>query len=228
MIDSIPYFGAFLCFICFFAGQKIQNKTKSVLANPILLSVLFLYFISFFMKTEFKNFDKDVEILNYLLTPATICLGVPLYKNFERVKKELFPVLFGITSGVLINLFLTTLLSRMLYLSNAEYITFLPKSVTLGVGKNIADDLGGIVGITSPIIILTGIFGNIIADKVIRIIKIKHQLPIRVLIGTSTHAIGTTKAFEIGDLEGAASSFSLVVAAIFTVILMPLFSSFHL
>lgn len=224
MIDFIPFFGSFLCLICFYVGQIIQKEIKSVLANPILLAVLFLFILSIFMEAEFKNFDEDVEILNYLMTPATISLGVPLYKNFKKVEKELFPVLLGITSGVVTNLVLICLLSKLLQLSDVEYVTFLPKSVTLGIGKNISHELGGVVGITSPIIILTGIFGNIIADKLIRLVRIEHKLSIGVLIGTSAHAIGTTKAFELGELEGATSSFSLVVSALLTVILIPVFS----
>ncbi len=225
MIDLGAFGGVTVCMACFFLGMKIQKRTKSVLANPIILAVSFILLgLAVFPDVEYEVFIESTQILTALLTPATISLAVPLYKNLAKLRTDIIPILIGITCGVFSNLLAILLVAKLLHLSYSEYITILPKSITTAIGITIAEDFGGMVGIASPIIILTGIYGSIVSDFVIRSCRLTHRISKGVCIGTAAHAIGTAKAMEAGETEGAASSFSLVVSGILTVLLAPLFA----
>ncbi len=224
MIDLGAFGGIFLCMASFFLGKKIQKRTKSVLANPIILAVCFILIGLAVFPIEYEAFIESTELLTSLLTPATIALAVPLYKNLAKLRTDITPILVGVSSGVFVNLLSILLVAKLLRLSYSEYITFLPKSITTAIGITIAEDFGGLVGIASPIIIFTGIYGSIVSDLVIRKCRLTHRIAKGVCIGTAAHAIGTAKAMESGETEGAASSFSLIVSGILTVLLAPLFA----
>ncbi|CZR10223.1 LrgB family protein [Trichococcus ilyis] len=224
MIDLGAFGGITVCMACFFLGKKIQKRTKSVLANPIILAVCFILLGLSLIQVEYEAFIRSTQPLTALLTPATIALAVPLYKNLAKLRTDIIPILVGVSSGVFTNLLSILLVAKLLRFSYSEYITFLPKSITTAIGITIAEDFGGLVGIASPIIIFTGIYGSIISESVIRKCRLTHKVAKGVCIGTAAHAIGTAKAMELGETAGAASSFSLIASGILTVLLAPIFA----
>ena len=163
-----------------------------------------------------------------MLTPATICLAIPLYEQMELLKKNVKIILVGILSGVLTSLCSILVMALLFGLSHAEYVTLLPKSVTTAIGIGISEELGGYVSITAAVIIVTGILGNVIADILFKVFRITEPIAKGIALGTASHAIGTAKAIELGETEGAMSSLSIVVAGILTVAGASIFAQFKM
>ena len=151
-----------------------------------------------------------------LLTPATICLAVPLYEQVHLLKKHSTAVLAGVISGAVGSMASVAILSFLFHLSHTHYVTLLPKSITTAIGMDISQEFGGIVTITVTVIIITGIIGNVIAQPLCKLFRIHHPIAKGIAIGSSSHAIGTVKAMEMGEIEGAMSSLAIVVSGIIT------------
>ncbi len=176
---------------------------------------------------DYETFNQGAQHLTYLLTPATVCLAIPLYEQISLLKKHAAAVLVGVASGVISCLGSILLLSFLFSLSHQQYVTLLPKSITTAIGMGVSDELGGMVTITVAAIILTGILGNIIAERVLKLFHIEEKVARGLAIGTAAHAIGTTKAMEMGRIEGAMSSLSIAVAGLMTVLAATLFACLY-
>lgn len=212
------YFGVLLSLSTYGIGVMLKKRFKCSLLNPLLVAiVLSIGFLKLF-QIEYDIYNEGAKQISYLLTPATVCLAVPLYEQFEALKKNYKAILAGIGSGVVMSLFSVWALANLFRLDYASYVTFLPKSITTAIGMVISEELGGYVALTVVIIVLTGVVGSMIADVVCKIFKIEEPIAKGIGIGTSSHAMGTTKAMEMGEVEGAMSSLSIVVAGILTVI----------
>ena len=221
------YWGTLISIGSYLFGMILQKKTKLIIFNPLLLSTLVIVVFLLISNTDYEMYYNSAECIHYLLTPATVCLAIPLYEKISILKSNLTAILIGISSGVLSSLLSILLFSILFGFSHELYITLLPKSVTAAMGMGISDELGGISSLTVPIIIMTGITGNIIADKVCKIFKITDPIAKGVAIGTSSHAMGTAKALEMGDIEGAMSSLSIAVTGVFTVFGAAIFQYFY-
>ena len=167
---------------------------------------------------DYPTYKRGADVISYMLTPATICLAVPLYQQVELLKKNYKAVLAGVTSGVLSSLVSILILAMLFHLDHATYVTFLPKSITTAIGIGVSEELGGCVAVTVVVIIVTGVIGNIFAEKFLRLIKIEEPIAKGIAIGSASHAVGTSKAMEMGAVEGSMSSLSIVVCGIMTVI----------
>ena len=223
---SSMFMGLFITLGAFLLAAKLRQKTGRALFNPLLVAVIMVMLFLKLFGISYENYSQSVKPISVLLTPATICLAVPLYEQFTLLKKHYRAVLAGIISGVVTSLVCVLVLSLLFKLDHATYATLLPKSITSAIGMDVSAMLGGHVSITIAIIIITGIFGNLIAETVCRVFGITEPIAKGVAIGTSAHALGTTKAIEMGEIEGAMSSLSIVVAGILTVLLAPLFGGF--
>ena len=166
------------------------------------------------------------QCLSYLLTPATVCLAVPLYRQLTLLRKNLKAVIIGIVSGVLASMVSVLVFAKLFGLSHSQYVTLLPKSITTAIGMGVSEELGGLVTITVAVIIITGVLGNVIAEAVCKIAKIEEPIAKGLALGTSAHAIGTAKAMEMGPVEGAMSSLAIAVAGLLTVITASVFAGF--
>ena len=173
---------------------------------------------------SYDDYNQGAQYLSYLLTPATVCLAVPLYQQLNLLKKNLKAVAAGILSGVLTSILSVLGLSYLFGLSHDMYVTLLPKSITTAIGMGVSEELGGIVTITVAVIIITGVLGNMIADVVYRVFRIKEPVAKGLALGTASHAIGTAKAMEMGPVEGAMSSLAIAVAGLLTVIFASVFA----
>lgn len=224
--DSL-FFGAALTLLAYGAGLWLRRRCRLALCNPLLLAILFVMAFLTATGTEYETYEAGAKYLSYLLTPATVCLAIPLYEKLHLLRENWKAVAAGILSGVLTSL-LTVLAGCLLFgLSKRDYITLLPKSVTTAIGMDVSKELGGYVSLTVAAIIVTGIFGNLIAEPILRLFRIKEPVAKGVALGTSSHAMGTARAMQLGETEGAMSSLSLAVAGLLTVIGASVFAQFY-
>ena len=220
------YFGAVISLFAYFLGDSIKRKTKIALINPLLISVVITILFLTTLKIPYSSYQSVTRFLHNLLTPVTVCLAVPLYEKLQLLRKDFVAIISGIISGIISSGVCVLFVALIFHLSHTEYVTLLPKSITPAIGVGLSEKLSGIPSITAPVIVITGVSGNILAPFVFKILKIKEPVARGVALGTSAHAIGTSKAFEYGEIEGAMSSLSIVVSGIMTVIIAPVFACF--
>ena len=221
------YLSVFISLIAFYLGSKLFLKFHFPLFNPLLTAVLLV--IGFLKVTgmDYKDYNEGASYINYLLTPSTICLAVPLYEQIKLLKKNYKAIFLGILSGVVTGLFAVYVLCLAFSFDHASYVTLLPKSITTAIGMGVSEELGGYVTITVAVIVMTGVLGNILGEFVCKIFRITEPISKGLALGASSHAIGTAKAIEMGEIEGAMSSLAIAVAGILTVVFASVFANFY-
>ncbi len=225
ILSGSVFFGVLLSLSAYWAGLWLRRKTGWSMMNPLLVSIVIVVCVLLLTGTEYENYKKGTELISYLLTPATVCLAVPLYQQLELLKRNWKAVVAGILSGVLSSMICILAFALIFRFDHSTYVTFLPKSITTAIGIGVTEELGGYVSIAVVSIVITGIIGNIFAEKFLKLLKINEPIAKGIAIGSSSHAIGTTKAMEMGAVEGAMGSLSIVVSGILTVFLAPVFAS---
>lgn len=225
-LDTSVFLGVFISLAFFGLGMFLLRKFKLPIFNPLLMSIVFTILFLVITGIPYKDYYNGSKYISYLLTPATVCLAVPLYEQIKLLKKNFTAIFFGLCAGILAGLTSVLIMCRLFGLDHASYVTLLPKSVTTAIGIGISEELGGYVSITVVAIIATGIIGNIIAEYVCKLFHITDPVARGIAIGTSAHAMGTAKAMEMGAVEGAMSSLSLVAAGMLTVVGASLFAGF--
>lgn len=220
------FFGALISFAAYGIGMVLKNKFRLAIFNPLLVAIVLTLGFVLIFDIDYEVYNSGARYLSYLLTPATVCLAIPLYEQFESLRKNAAAILVGIITGVITSLGSVLLLSYLFGLNHGEYVTLLPKSITTAIGMGVSEELGGYVAITVAVIIVTGIVGNIIAEGVCKLFRITEPIAKGIGIGSASHAIGTTRAMEIGEVEGAMSSLSIVVSGFITVLLAGIFANF--
>lgn len=226
LLRNSAFLGVFLSIAAYELGLVLKKKLRHPLCNPLLISIVVVMLALVFFDIPYTAYVEGAQYLNYLLTPATICLAIPLYEQFSLLKCNYKAIMVGIMSGVLTSLCCVLFLSLLFHLSHTEYVTLLPKSITTAIGIGISEELGGYVTLTVVVILITGILGNIFAETICRLFKITEPIAVGIAIGTSSHAIGTSKAMELGEVEGAMSSLAIAVSGILTVVGAALFAGF--
>lgn len=224
--ESSVYFGVFITFAAYVLGLFLKKKFKAVLFNPILISVALIMIVLVIFDVDYDAYYNGAKYISYLLTPATVCLAIPLYEQFQLLKKNAVAILVGILCGTLTSLLGVFVFAFVFGMDHASYVTLLPKSITTAIGMGVSEELGGYVSLTVAVIIITGLIGNMLAEVLCKICRITDPVAKGVAIGTSAHALGTAKALEIGEIEGAISSLSIVVAGIMTVVFASIFAQF--
>lgn len=225
-VFNTEVFGVIITILFFNIGIYIQKKTKNPIFNPLLIAILGIILFLSITNIPYKSYKLGGDIINLFLGPVTIVLAVPLYKQFDLFKKYLVEILIGITCGVVVSFISIKLVG---YFTNADINiinSLLPKSITTPMGISLTKMLNGIEAITVVSIILTGILGAIIAPIVFKIGRINHPVAKGIALGTSAHALGTTKALQMGEVEGAMSGLSIGVCGIITVVLIPIITKF--
>ena len=222
ILMSSEHFGFVLSIFIFLLAIQIKLWLGWDFLNPLLLSTMMIVGILLLSDIPYEEYKQGAGLLNYFLTPATVCLAIPLYKQWNLLKNNFKAVILGILAGTLSSIGSILLLGLAFHLPNEHISTLLPKSITTAIGMGISEEMGGYVTLTVAAIVLTGILGSILSDLVFRIFPIHHPIAKGLALGTSAHAIGTAKALEMGEVEGAMSSLAIVVAGILTVILVPI------
>ena len=225
-LQSSAFFGVFLTLGAYFIGLWIKKKCKLGIFNPLLIAVILVIAFLAITGISYDSYSAGAKYVSFLLTPATVCLAIPLYRQLNALKKHYKAILAGVLSGVLTSLGGVLALSLLFGLTHEQYVTLLPKSITTAIGMDISKELGGMVTVTVAVILITGVLGNILAQPLAKLFRISEPIATGIAIGTSSHAIGTSKALEIGEVEGAMSSLSIAVAGLLTVVLASVFAQF--
>lgn len=217
-ILSFAFFGVALTIGTYALGAWLQKKLKWSFLNPILISTLLIIAALLLLDINYDEYMEGAKYISYLLTPATVCLAIPLYKQLSLLKKHWKAISVGIVTGVVSSAAGIIALAYIFGLTHEQFITLLPKSVTSAIGYGISEELGGIPAITVAVIILTGIMGNVTARGLCRLFRITQPVAQGLAIGASSHAVGTAKALEMGEVQGAMSSLAVVVSGLLTVV----------
>lgn len=225
-IENSVFFGAVISLVAYEFGLLLKKKFKLAIFNPLLIAILCVMGVLAVTGVDYEAYNEGGKYISYLLTPATVCLAIPLYQQLTLLKNNLKAVAAGIISGVLASLVSVLALAKLFGLSHEEYVTLLPKSITTAIGMGVSEELGGIVTITVAVIIITGVLGNMIAEVVLKAAHIQEPIAKGLALGTSAHAIGTAKAMELGQVEGAMSSLAIAVAGLLTVVAASVFAGF--
>ncbi len=223
--ETSTFFGIFITLFFYGTATALKQKIKHPLMNPMLLAIVFTILFLRFFGIEYQAYNNSAKYISYLMTPATVCLAVPLYRQLDTLKKNFKAVMFGITSSVIITMLSVLAFARFFGLSRSSYVTMLPKSITTPIGIGVAEELGGYVAITVASIVISGILGNIFAETVCNVFGIREPVAKGIAIGCSSHALGTVKALEMGEVEGAMSSLSIALAGILTVAAASVFAT---
>lgn len=224
--ENSVFFGVTVSILSYGLGCLLHHRWKFAIFNPLLISIAATIAVLAVFRIDYDVYYASAKYLSFLLTPATVCLAVPLYQKLELLKQNWKAILAGILSGVLTALVCVLAMSVMFGLSHQEYVTFLPKSITTAIGMGVSEELGGFVTLTVAVIIISGVLGNVFAPAVCRLFRIKEPIAKGIAIGSASHAIGTAKAMEMGEVEGAMSSLSIAVSGLLTVIGASIFASF--
>ncbi len=211
--------GVTLSLVAYLIGMLIKKKFKLGIFNPLLISILISILVLVVGHVDYDTYNEGAKYLSYFLTPATVCLAIPLYEQWELLKANYKAVLCGLLAGTVTSLTTVFVLAKIFGLSHEEYVTLLPKSITTAIGMGVSEELGGYVTITVAVIIITGVLGNMMGELVCKIFKIEESISKGLAFGASAHAIGTAKAIELGEIEGAMSGLAIAVSGIFTVVL---------
>ena len=217
LLEQSVFFGVAVSIAAYEAGSLLKKKYHSALFNPLLLSVAATIVLLVLFRIDYDTYYEGAKYLSYLLTPATVCLAIPMYEQLELLKKNLKAVMVGIISGVLMSLGCILVMAIVFGLNHETYVTLLPKSITTAIGMGVSEELGGYVTITVATIVITGVLGNIIGESLCKLFHIEEPIAKGVALGTASHAIGTARAMEMGEIEGAMASLSIAVAGLLTV-----------
>lgn len=220
-------FGAVISILAYWIGTLIQKRWKYAIFNPMLIAIILIILFLTVLGIDYDVYNRGAEYITYFLTPATVCFAIPLYEQYERLKKNWRALLTGSLAGVLASLTSILLLSILFGLTHEQYVSLLPKSITTAIGIALSGELGGIPTLTVAAIMITGVFGNICARALCRLFRIREPAAVGLAIGAAAHAIGTVLAREIGEEEGAISSLSIVVCGLLTVLAASVFAGLY-
>ena len=224
VLRGSAFFGIALSVLCFEAASWIKAKLKWPIFNPFLIATLLVIGVLKLLNISYAEYNNSAQHLNVLMTPATVCLAVPLYRKLDMLRRNLAAVLGSIVCGVLINMAVVFGLSLLLGMGHEEYVSMLPKSITTPIGLALCEEYGGIRSITVLVILFTGIIGNVAGETMFSLLRVRWPMSRGLAMGASAHAIGTAKAMEMGEAEGAMSGLAIAVTGVLTVIIAPLFT----
>ncbi|MDD2534859.1 MAG: LrgB family protein [Eubacteriales bacterium] len=223
-LGTSVFFGLAISLASYELGILLNRRLRSPLLNPLLVAIVLVIVTLKVLHIDYAHYNDGAKFLSYLLTPTTVSLAIPLYLQLHLLKKNFKAISVGIFAGVVASLGSIWLLALAFNLDHLMYVTLLPKSITSAIGMGLTAELGGNVTITVATIVITGIIGNMTAESICRLFKIDDPVARGIAIGTSSHAAGTSKAMEMGEIEGAMSSLAIVVAGLVTVVLASFFA----
>lgn len=227
MIDFLSgstYFAVMACVGLYMIGMAIQKRVRFALCNPMLISMTVVVLYLILSGTDYRAFEQDVAPLSYLLTPATVCLAIPLYQQLQVLKRNWQAIFAGIAAGVVASGVSIFGMSLIFGLTHPEYVSALPKSITTAIGMVMSEELGGYPSITVGLIIVTGMIGNMFGEQLMKLLRIHDPVAKGIAMGTASHAFGTSRALQMGEVEGAMSGLSVAVAGLMTVVALQFFA----
>jgi len=225
LLSGSSYFGIFITLWGFYLGILLKKRFNYTIFSPLLVSVAFVIAALVVLDIDYATYENSAKYISFLITQATICFAVPLYRQWDTLKTNLAPIAAGIAAGVLATVGSVLISSLLLDFPREIYVSLLAKSTTTAIGIGITQELGGIVPLTVVAIVITGNTGNVLAFYLCKLFKLEEPVARGIAIGTASHVIGTVKAFEMGEIEGAMSSLAIILAGLLTVVAAPFFAS---
>lgn len=221
-IISHPLFGIILTLVTFEIGKNIYNKFRLPIFNPILISILLIVIVLRGFNIPLDLYENGSNMLSLFLGPVTVILAVPLYKQLHLLKKNLYPILIGVCVGVVTAITSVIILGKLMGLEKILLLSLAPKSITTPIGIELSKNIGGVQAITIVGIMITGITGAVLGPFVCDLFRVKNKVAKGIGIGVASHAVGTSKAIEMGEVEGAMSGLAIGITGICTIALLPI------
>lgn len=217
-----PIFGLLLSILAFEVGLFINKKTKLPILNPLIIGIGLIIGFLLAFDIDYEVYNKGGSVISFFLGPATVSLAIPLYKQIEKLKENGVPVIVGILAGCIVAVGIVIYLGKIFGLDEVLILSLAPKSATAAISSEISKQIGGSPSLTVAVTVLTGITGNVLGPYICKLFKIKDEVAVGIGMGTASHAIGTAKAMELGEVQGAMSSLAISVTALLTVFIAPL------
>lgn len=221
MLDN-QYFGIVLSFAAYEIGKWINKKSKTPIANPLLIAILLIIGFLSITGIDYEYYKKGGDFIAFFIGPATVAMVLDLYANLDTLKKNILPILVGVGFGTIFSFVLAIFLSKIFQIDKNLVASLIPQSITTAIAISLSEEYQGIIGLTAIVVVIRGVSGAVFAPIVMKIFRIKDPVAQGVAIGTSSHAVGTSQARLMGEIQGAMSGLSIAIAGITAVIIMPL------
>lgn len=221
MLDN-QYFGIVLSFAAYEIGKWINKKLKTPIANPLFIAILLIIGFLSITGIDYEYYKKGGDFIAFFIGPATVAMVLDLYANLDTLKKNILPILVGVGFGTIFSFVLAIFLSKIFQIDKNLVASLIPQSITTAIAISLSGEYQGIIGLTAIVVVIRGVSGAVFAPIVMKIFRIKDPVAQGVAIGTSSHAVGTSQARLMGEIQGAMSGLSIAIAGITAVIIMPL------
>jgi predicted murein hydrolase (TIGR00659 family) len=226
MLSSLlhtPLFGITLTLVTYELATCIYRRWPVAFFNPVILTAGFIIWLLSFFEIPYAEYAKGGDMLLFLLGPAVVALGVPLYQRRAEIIARLIPTLSAVTAGALASI-VSAVGILMLFGSDTDMLlSMAPKSVTTPIAIGIADKIGGIVPLTAAIVVITGCFGAMVGPEFCRLLKIKDPFAMGLAMGTAAHGLGTGRMLEIDRFGGAMAGLAIGLNGVITAAIIPMF-----
>lgn len=222
-LSSQPLLWLTATLAAYWAGDTIFRASgRTSLANPVLIAVIILGSVLWISGTRYHTFFQGAQFVHFMLGPATVCLGLPLYDNLHRIRRAALPVIAALITGSVTAVVSALLIGRAFGLDQILLASLAPKSTTAPVAIGVAESLGGQPTLAAVLVLLTGIFGAVVATPLLNMLGITDWRARGLTVGVSAHGIGTARAFQVNETAGAFASIGMGLNAILTAIIAPL------
>lgn len=220
------FFGVCITIGAYQLGCRLQKKWKLAVMNPLLIAAALIIAVLLIFRIDYAAYEEGGRYISVFLTPVTVCLALPLYRQIQILKKNVAAVLCGVFSGCIAHGALLLAMAALFHLDRKLFFSMLPKSITTPIAVGISAEIGGIEQVTIVAVIVTGIIGAAIGPWILKILRIREPVAQGLAMGSAAHAVGTSRAMEMGETQGAMSSLAIVVNGIFTVLVLPVLTRF--
>ncbi|WP_144407048.1 CidB/LrgB family autolysis modulator [Paenibacillus sp. IHBB 10380] len=212
-----------LTLIVYFSVKSLYKIWPKVYLSPLLITPLVIVVCLLWAKVPYESYNNGGQYLSDLLQPATVAFAIPLYKHFKVLKKHAVEIITSVLFGSVVAMISSVFLAKWMHLSTALVTSLVPRSITTPIAINVSQVIGGVPNITAVFVIITGLLGSMMGPTILKVFHIDNEVARGVLLGTSAHGMGTSKAFELSPLSGTISSISMILAALFTLGMAPYF-----
>jgi len=226
ILSQSVFFGIVITLVCYEIGRFLAKKLKNPIINPLLIAAVLIIVFLLVFKVDYNTYAKGADFISMFLTPVTVCLAVPLYRQIEKLKENLWAVLISILCGCIAHVLTIVGISMVLQIDEVLMTSVLPKSVTTAIALGVSSEVGGIGAVTIIGVMIAGVFGATLGPLTLKLGRIKEPVARGLAVGSASHAVGTSKMLEEGEIQGAMSSLAIVVTGILTVIIVPIVYEF--
>ncbi|MDR2464940.1 MAG: LrgB family protein [Streptococcaceae bacterium] len=217
-----PLFGLVLSVLMYLIGVRLNQTFQHPLTTPLLFATVTIILFLKITGISYDAYYKGGQILNMLIAPSTVALGIPLYKMLPLLKHHAKSILIGLGISTFLNTLITLLLAKAFGLSKIVSISLLPKSVTTAMAVGIAEKMGGALTLTLVVVVATGILTSVIGPPLLNVFGIQDAVAKGVALGGTGHAIGTGSAIQLGKVEGVMAGVSIGISGILYVFITPI------